>query len=556
MHPIGILRAPPDRWSGAALTETLTETFCERCGTRYEFSAPTRLNPLRKTRGLIGGLKNYLTSQDALGDALDDAMRTEEGALATAQLEAFHEAFNFCIDCRQYTCVSCWNDDAGRCRSCVPVPGTDDLAERLAASTAVAAEPVAGIAEADMSDEDVRRHLGLEAWPTSDLPEEAVAANGHVPDDDWAATPGAWANAPVAPVYEPEEPVATVGGFVGADGFVYETKEQADKVAANMLAEALAAQEAARAAAELEAAQAAEAAAAQAAEAAAAQAAEHLDDAVAAEAAPPELDGSWVAAALDEEPTAAEAPAESVQAVEPEPEPVAAEAVEEPPHLRVVAWDEDAALELEPEPVAAEAEEPEAVAAEADPEPVAAEAEAEPVAAEAEPVGETAAIWPEPEPVAAEVEVEAEPIAAAAEAEPEPAAPTPIAPRIAPVSETILHFPTRPVQPEVAQPAAAADETPEVAARRAQLDSLGLDGGPTDGDMPAVLPYRSRGAAVTSAELAMRAAAGQRFWEASAREVAGAVGNVGVQNCNECGLSLSANARFCRRCGTRQAQPA
>ena len=62
------------------MTQTLTETFCERCGTRYEFSAPTRLNPLRKTRGLIGGLKNYLTSQDALGDALDDAMRNEEGA--------------------------------------------------------------------------------------------------------------------------------------------------------------------------------------------------------------------------------------------------------------------------------------------------------------------------------------------------------------------------------------------------------------------------------------------------------------------------------------------
>ena len=74
--------------------------------------------------------------------------------------------------------------------------------------------------------------------------------------------------------------------------------------------------------------------------------------------------------------------------------------------------------------------------------------------------------------------------------------------------------------------------------------------------MPAVLPYRSRGAAITPAELALHAAAGQRFWEASAREVAGAVGNVGVQNCGECGLSLSANARFCRRCGTRQAQSA
>ena len=177
-------------------------------------------------------------------------------------------------------------------------------------------------------------------------------------------------------------------------------------------------------------------------------------------------------------------------------------------------------------------------------------------------VGETAAIWPEPEPVAAEAEPvaaepEPEPIAASAapEPEPEPAAPTPIAPRIAPISETILRFPTRPVEPEVAQPAAAADETPEVAARRAQLDMLGLDGAP-QADAPAVLPYRSRGAAVTPAELAMRAAAGQRFWEASAREVASAVGHVGVQNCGECGLSLSANARFCRRCGTRQAQPA
>ena len=94
-----------------------------------------------------------------------------------------------------------------------------------------------------------------------------------------------------------------------------------------------------------------------------------------------------------------------------------------------------------------------------------------------------------------------------------------------------------------------------MAARRAQLDLLGLDGAEQP-EMPAVIPYRSRGAAITPAELALRAAAGQRFWEASAREVASAVGNVGVQNCGECGLSLSANARFCRRCGTRQAQSA
>jgi hypothetical protein len=530
MDPVGILRARPTGWSGAALTETLTESFCERCGTRYEFTAPTRLNPLRKTRGLIGGLKNYLTSQDALGDALDDAMRTEESALATAQLDAFHEAFNFCIDCRQYTCVSCWNDDAGRCRTCVPVPGTDDLAERLAAATVAvaAAEPVAGIAEPDISADDGQPHPGLEAWPTSDLPDDAVATNGDVPLDEWATTPGAWTNAPPAPTYQPEEPVATIGGFVGADGFVYETKDQADQVAATMLAEALAAEEAARVAAELEATQAAEGVAAAAAQA--------VDDGhgVAAEADAPQPEATWVSAQLDDEPATAETPSEPLEAVEPEPEPdpVALESAPEPPRLRVVAWDEDTTLELEPEPIVAEAElEPEPILAEVEPEPVVAEAEIE------------------PEPVVAEADVEPEPVTA--EAEPEPVPPTPIAA----ISETILHFPTRPVQPDVGHPAAAADESPEAVARRAQLDLLGLDG-QAQPDMPAVLPYRSRGAAVSSAELAIRAAAGQRFWEASAREVAGAVGNVGVQNCGECGLSLSANARFCRRCGTRQAQPA
>nr|MBA2264510.1 hypothetical protein [Chloroflexota bacterium] len=158
------------------MTETLTESFCERCGTRYEFKAPTRLNPLRKTRGLIGGLKNYVMSQDALSDAIGDSMRSEEGQLASAQLEAFHESFNFCIDCRQYTCVNCWNDDAGRCRSCVPIPGTDDLAERLAASLAgtvdAIAEPTVPTYALENGDP-----IGLETWPTSDL--IGAATNGH-----------------------------------------------------------------------------------------------------------------------------------------------------------------------------------------------------------------------------------------------------------------------------------------------------------------------------------------------------------------------------------------
>jgi hypothetical protein len=184
---------------------------------------------------------------------------------------------------------------------------------------------------------------------------------------------------------------------------------------------------------------------------------------------------------------------------------------------------------------------------------------------EPSPEGTTAQIWPEPEQVVAELPTEPTPIAAEVEPQPEPVAAetvdaTPQAaemPRIAPISETIVRLPQRPSQPAPApERLAAADDSPGMAARRAQLDDLGLgDGSDIPEQAPAVLPYRSRGAAITPAELAARAA-GATFWEASAREVAGAVGNVGLQNCGHCGLALSANARFCRRCGTQQARSA
>jgi hypothetical protein len=38
----------------------------------------------------------------------------------------------------------------------------------------------------------------------------------------------------------------------------------------------------------------------------------------------------------------------------------------------------------------------------------------------------------------------------------------------------------------------------------------------------------------------------------AAPPISGATPSGGVQSCVSCGLSLSATARFCRRCGTRQ----
>ena len=357
------------------MTQAISESFCERCGTRYEFKAPTRLNAMRKTRGLVTGLRNYIMSQDALGDALDDGMRTEEEALAAHQLDAFHQSFNFCIDCRQYTCTSCWNDAAGRCQSCQPLPVT---------------EPFGAFRPATNGDS-----LAATAWPASDLTEPPPPTRFGAPE-------------PFQLVSEPEPIV-----------------------------------------------------------------------------------------------------------VEPEPEPEAFffEAEAEP-------------IVVEPEP-------------EPEPEPVEVEAEAEPIVVEPEPE-------PEPERVVVEAEAEPEPVA---EVPPQPE-PTPIRP-LRPIKDTFARIPR--AAPAPPDPATVAADNETLAARRAQLDMLGIGDvgeGPV-GPERKVLPYRSSGASGPVAALA-----GGAFWDASAREVAGASSNVGVRSCAQCELSLSATARFCRRCGHPQAQSA
>jgi ribosomal protein L40E/outer membrane biosynthesis protein TonB len=210
------------------------------------------------------------------------------------------------------------------------------------------------------------------------------------------------------------------------------------------------------------------------------------------------------------------------------------------------------AVEPEVEPVIVEPE-PEV---EAEPEPMVAvepEVEAEP---EPEPM---VAVEPEPEPMVA-VEPEPEPMVAV---EPEPVIVErePL-PRILPVSETVLQIPKmEPSQPELRVAASAGAEADAGGrARRSQLDLLGL--GEAGGDSvaperPKVLPYRSSGAAGHAKEAAPDVAGARgAFWDASAREVSDAITGIGVQNCGTCGLSLSASARFCRRCGTPQARSA
>jgi hypothetical protein len=168
-------------------TEILTESFCERCGTRYEFGTPEPLSTGRKTRGLVTGLRAFIMSTDSLSDSINDAMRAEEETLAAVQIEAFQQAFNFCLDCRRYTCVNCWNDDAGRCRSCVPLVGVDDIAgfdQRVAGPPvpATALESAALLTSADTL-----------TWPEADsvAPAAGAATDGELVEVEPAATEAA-----------------------------------------------------------------------------------------------------------------------------------------------------------------------------------------------------------------------------------------------------------------------------------------------------------------------------------------------------------------------------
>ncbi|MGH2513969.1 MAG: hypothetical protein ACRDGQ_14960, partial [Candidatus Limnocylindrales bacterium] len=111
------------------MAEIITESFCERCGTRYTFEAATpKKRRIGKLRVLSKGLKNYVLSDDAsLDEALAEARSDDERERSGGQLDAFHQTFQFCMSCRQYTCANCWNETEGRCLSCAPMAVTGSL---------------------------------------------------------------------------------------------------------------------------------------------------------------------------------------------------------------------------------------------------------------------------------------------------------------------------------------------------------------------------------------------------------------------------------------------
>ena len=188
------------------MTEILTESFCERCGTRYTFeSAAPRKSRLGRVKVLSRGVRNFVMSDESsLSEAMAQARGEDELAATTQQLDAFHKTFNFCLTCRQYTCGDCWNTIEGRCLTCAPDPELEARAALIDMSPVVAAT-------ADTNGHDIEVPDDHEAWPEMDLPADRLARLF----DDEPSEPEAVAAAQAEP--EPIDAAARVDAAAGAD---------------------------------------------------------------------------------------------------------------------------------------------------------------------------------------------------------------------------------------------------------------------------------------------------------------------------------------------------
>jgi ribosomal protein L40E len=193
------------------MAEILTESFCERCGTRYTFeaSAPSR-GRVARIRLLSKGLRNYVMSDEStLEEALDEARGEEERTLSVQQLEAFHQTFNFCMSCRQYTCANCWNEAEARCLSCAP-----DLSQEVlpTAFPDLPIMPTFGADPATAATEPV-----ASAWPSSDLPADlAVIGEASAAGTDAGTTSDEITQEPAEIEEEPDERLAARLAALGA----------------------------------------------------------------------------------------------------------------------------------------------------------------------------------------------------------------------------------------------------------------------------------------------------------------------------------------------------
>lgn len=544
------------------MPEILTESFCERCGTRYTFESVAPAGKrMGKFKVLSKGLKNFVLDDDSsLDEALAAARGEKDRETTSEQLDAFHKTFNFCMTCRQYTCANCWNDAEGRCLTCAPVVRGNAFGAPLAALDLSATTN--GVPEAWPQVDQL-------AWPTMDLP---------VPEPEpapaWAAELEPIAEPEPASVAEPELPsVAEPEAVKAAEPEPVASAESAPDVVPEPLPMTAPDPDLERQVAaflsdpepvlvndpvaDLRAAAMADLTTASLDAGESYEVAEATDPHILARlasiaAAPeirsgararPKLRAAGDAAALTGETSPAAPRADETRAT-PEAETPRAPAG---PLLRKLRPGQslDAAIEA----FEAALDEPQAPPA------------AEVIAAEPEQAVEPEVVTaPEAEPAAPEL--------AAAEAE-APAVGKPDWPAADNAAASRPGAtPRRPAGPRTAKPA---DDRVEVPTWRIVAPEATPAGTPeSDAALPAAASadpattspakpeWPGQPATDSLAFLATRKKKGmaEGIWAASTRDLLapanGPVAPASIQSCVSCGLSLSATARFCRRCGTRQ----
>ena len=80
------------RVPGGMMPEILTESFCERCGTRYTFesAAPARRRRLGQFKTLEGYEELVMSDDSSLDEAMAAARSDEDRETTAQQLDAFH----------------------------------------------------------------------------------------------------------------------------------------------------------------------------------------------------------------------------------------------------------------------------------------------------------------------------------------------------------------------------------------------------------------------------------------------------------------------------------
>ncbi len=135
------------------------EMFCERCGRHYGTEEASSAGSL------------------PLGRRLLKSVGRGTNARRPPQDEPF---LRFCLACRGYTCPSCWNEDAGFCQTCVPLPEPEVVAEQLVEPAPTL--PAPAWPDSPAAIEFVIYPVVVEPWVAAPFVDEVSVAEPFVPE--------------------------------------------------------------------------------------------------------------------------------------------------------------------------------------------------------------------------------------------------------------------------------------------------------------------------------------------------------------------------------------